>query len=56
MIAFNDCSVCMIDHWLTKKLISNSPGLVDLAVGLVDFTLHLPWNCNGQVKVWGNFF
>ena len=26
----------------TKKLVSDSPGLVDFAVGLVDFTLNLP--------------
>ena len=32
----------------TKKLVSNSLGLVDLAVGLADFSLNLP---EGQVKV-----
>ena len=32
---------------------SNSPGLVDFAVRLVDFILHLP---NGQVKFWVNFW
>ena len=32
---------------------SGSPGLVDFAVGLVDFTLHLP---DGKVKVLGEFF
>ena len=37
----------------TKKLVSESPGLVDFAVGLVDFTLNLS---KGKVKVWGNFF
>ena len=26
----------------TKKLVSDSPRLVDFAVGLVDFTLNLP--------------
>ena len=26
----------------TKKLLSDSPGLVDFAVGLVDFTPNLP--------------
>ena len=26
----------------TKKLVSDSPELVDFAVGLVDFTLNLP--------------
>ena len=26
----------------TKKLVSDSPGLVGFAVGLVDFTLNLP--------------
>ena len=32
----------------TKKFRSDSPGLVDFAVGLVEFILHLP---DGQVKV-----
>ena len=31
---------------------SDSPGLVDFAVGLVDFTLNLP----GQVKVFEDIF
>ena len=34
----------------TKKLVSDSPGLVDFAVGLVDFTLNLP---EAQVKALG---
>ena len=29
-----------------KKVVSNSPGLVDFAIGLVNSVLHLP---NGQV-------
>ena len=37
----------------TKKLVSDSPGLVDFAVGLVDFTLNLP---KGQVKALGEIF
>ena len=37
----------------TKKLVSDSPGLVDFAVGLVDFTLNLP---EGQVKALGEIF
>ena len=37
----------------TKKFRSDSPGLVDFKVGLVEFILHLP---DGQVKVFGNFF
>ena len=32
---------------------SDSPGLVDFAVGLVDFTLNLP---KGQVKALGGIF
>ena len=34
----------------TKKSVSESPGLVYSAVGLVDFTLNLP---KGQAKVLG---
>ena len=37
----------------TKKLVSDSPGLVDFAVRLVDFTLNLP---KGQVKALGEIF
>ena len=37
----------------TKKLASDSPGLVDFAVGLVDFTLNLP---KGQVKALREIF
>ena len=33
-----------------KKVVSDSPGLVDFAFGLVDFVLNLP---NGQVKFYG---
>ena len=33
-----------------KKVLSDSPGLVDLAVGLVTFVLNLP---DGQVLFWG---
>ena len=36
-----------------KKLMPDSPGLVDFAVGLVHFILHLP---DGQVKVLIEFF
>ena len=37
----------------TKKFRSDSPGLVDFVVGLVEFLLYLP---DRQVKVFGNFF
>ena len=37
----------------TKKLRSDSPGLVDFVVGLVEFILHLP---DGQVKVFWKIF
>ena len=33
-----------------KKVVSDSPGLVDFAVGLVIFVLNLP---DGQVLFWG---
>ena len=33
-----------------KKVLSDSPGLVNLAVGLVTFVLNLP---DGQVLFWG---
>ena len=36
----------------TKKFRSDSPGLVDFVVGLVEFILHLP---DGQVGCHGNF-
>ena len=36
----------------TKKFRSDSPGLVDLVVGLMEFILHLP---DGQVKVFRKF-
>ena len=34
-----------------KKVVSDSPGLVDFAIGLVDSDHHLP---NRQVKFFGN--
>ena len=37
----------------TKKFRSDSPGLVDFVVGLLEFILYLP---DGQVKVAGKFF
>ena len=37
----------------TKKFRSDSPGLVDFVVGLVEFILHLP---ERQVKVFGEIF
>ena len=33
-----------------KKVVSNSPGLVNFAIGLVIFVLNLP---DGQVLFWG---
>ena len=33
-----------------KNVMSDSPGLVDFAIGLVIFVLNLP---NGQVLFWG---
>ena len=35
-----------------KKVVSDSPGLVDFAIGLVNSVLNLP---NGQVKVFVKF-
>ena len=35
-----------------KKLESDSPGLVDVAIGLVNSVLNLP---DRQVKFWGKF-
>ena len=37
-------SVCLGQH--AKKVVSDSPGLVDFAIGLVNSVLNLP---NGQV-------
>ena len=36
-------------HQRAKKVVSNSPGLVDFALGLVIFILNLP----GKVLFWG---
>ena len=38
--------------WYTKKVVYDSPGLVDNAIGLVNPVLNLP---EGQVKVLGKF-
>ena len=35
-----------------KKVVSDSPGLVDFAIRLVNFVLNLP---NGQVKIFEEF-
>ena len=35
-----------------KKVVFNSPGLVNFAIGLVMFVLNLP---DGQVLFWGKF-
>ena len=35
-----------------KKVVSDSPGLVDFAIGLVNFVLNLP---EGQVKFFEEF-
>ena len=35
-----------------KKVVSDCPGLVDFAIGLVNFVLNLP---NGQVKIFEEF-
>ena len=37
-------------HQRAKKVVSDSPGLVDFAIGLVIFVLNLP---NGQVLLFG---
>ena len=44
-IIFSYRSVC-------KEILSNSPGPVDFAIGLVNFVLNLP---NGQVKFFDKF-
>ena len=36
-----------------KKVMSDSPGLVDFAIGLEDSNHHLP---DGQVKFSGNYY
>ena len=48
---FKFCNVFQFICQGTKKLMSDSPGLVNFAVGLVDFIFHLP---NGQVKILGS--
>ena len=42
---------CQYDQ-RAKKVVSDSPGLVDFAVGLVNSVLNLP---DGQVIFWGEF-
>ena len=39
-----------LTHQCAKKVMSDSPGLVDFALGLVIFVLNLP---DGQVLFWG---
>ena len=39
-------------HQCAKKVVSNSSGLVDFAIGLVNFVLNLP---DGQVKYFEEF-
>ena len=41
---------CHLLYQRAKKVVSDSPGLVDFAVGLVIFVLNLP---DGQVLFWG---
>ena len=49
LITINSCKP--VQH--AKKVMSDSPGLVDFAIGLVIFVLDLP---DGQVLFfWGNF-
>ena len=36
----------------TKKVVSDSPGLVDFAIGLVNSVLHLP---DGQMMIFEEF-
>ena len=42
--------VCVSLFQRAKKVMSDSPGLVDFAVGLVIFVLNLP---EGQLLLWG---
>ena len=46
-------SSLLIEVQGTKKFRSDSPGLVDFVVRLVEFILHLP---DGRVKVFGKIF
>ena len=45
------CIWNLTDEWVNqraKKVVSNSPGLVDFAIGLVNSVLNLP---DGQAKI-----
>ena len=43
----------LVIHWqCAKKVVSDSPGLVDFAIGLVNPVLNLP---KGKVKFFGKF-
>ena len=47
VFCFNDCwAIILLYLQCAKKVMSDSPGLVDFAIGLVIFVLHLP---DGQV-------
>jgi len=46
----NSVLFCIMQH--AKKVVSDSLGLVDFAIGLVIFVLNLP---NGQVLFFGKF-
>ena len=42
----------IINYQRAKKVLSDSPGLVDFAIGLVNFVFNLP---DGQVMFYGEF-
>ena len=46
------CGIVKVEQG-TKKFRSNSPGLADFVVGVVEFILHLP---DGLVKIFGEIF
>ena len=44
--------LCIVKSQRTKKVVSDSPGLVDVAIGLANSVLNLP---DGQVKYFEEF-
>ena len=50
VILTNSQGAKKVSYQRAKKVVSDSPGLVDFAIGLVIFVLTLP---DGQVLFWG---
>ena len=47
-----NCQEDAINHWRAKKVVSDSPGLVDFAIGLANSVINLP---DRQMKFFEEF-